>query len=712
MFEKSKWINYVIENNEKIKNYKPSPYIAKTFVLKEKPKRAILNICGYGEGAYYINGKVIPDSYRPTIPSLISKTIIYNSYDITEMLRDGKNRIGIVLGNYRCYQDCPMLSEPMSQKVILQLDINYRDGTDYVLVSDTSFKAFESPLLFSCTTFGEIYDSRKEISDWCDPNFDDSKWLNVSEASAPEGIFRKSDCPPVVKYDENKGIEILPGIFDFINTTSGYVRMKITGKYGNRIKLDYSERLTPDGQHVDMSTYLKEEKPYPDMYNSAEYILNGEKDKTFEALFSLHGYRYVEVTGEYDSIELTAVTAHTDITECSSFVSNNKVLNGIHRNCVRSIKTCCQGYWVDNPKRDAPWLGDEMLSAEAIAINFDSFAVSYENMMMSADLQNDYGTVPAILYSGRWAYDKFIGPEWTDGVVFHVPYYTYKYTGNRKIVDDMWDSMNLALDNFPRLGDGSYLINQKGTGDWNPIKGGCSLEVVMTVYYRLSALMMAELADATGRDSSAYVELADKIKKDFRDKYIVDGKYKAEHISEYITAAYVGFLNAEETDATVEKIIEMVKADEMAITFGTHGNRMFYDLLSEHGYQQFVFDVLTNDKKLGFAQQVKDGMTTLAERYAYKTQSIMSLNHHYLSHVDTWFYKWIAGIKINGFGYDDVVIEPCFVNGIDLVKASLHGIKVEYDKTRIKIDSPYPFTLKLNNYEKHYDSGKYEESIN
>ena len=90
----------------------------------------------------------------------------------------------------------------------------------------------------------------------------------------------------------------------------------------------------------------------------------------------------------------------------------------------------------------------------------------------------------------------------------------------------------------------------------------------------------------------------------------------------------------------------------------------------------------------------------------------MSLNHHYLSHVDTWFYKWIAGIKINGFGYDDVVIEPCFVNGIDLVKASLHGIKVEYDKTRIKIDSPYPFTLKLNNYEKHYDSGKYEESIN
>ena len=711
MFENSKWISYSLEKDPTAKNSLPSPYIVKTFSLKEKPSKATLNICGYGEGAYYINGSLIPGSFRPTIPSLISKTVIYNSYDITEMLKNGKNRIGIILGNYRCYKECPMLPEPMTQKVILQLDISYADGTNYALVSDDSFKAFESPLLFSATTFGEIYDARKEIPDWCNPEFDDSKWLSVSVVSAPEGKFRKSDCPGVIKYDENKGVEILPGLFDFCNTTSGYVRMKISGKCGSRIKLDYSERLTPDGMHVDMSTYLKEEKPYPDMYNSAEYILNGENDKVFETLFALYGYRYVEVTGEYDNIELTAVTAHTDIIEDSSFISDNMILNGIHRNCVQSIKTCCQGYWVDNPKRDAPWLGDEMLSAEAIAIGFDSFEVSYENMMMAADLQNEYGTVPSILYSGKWAYDKFIGPEWTDGVLFHVPYYTYKYTGNRKIVDDMWDSMNLALDNFRRLGDGGYLLNQKGTGDWNPIKYGFSLEIVMTVYYRISALMMSELADATGRDSTRYSELAEKIKSEFRKKYIVDGEYKSEHISEYITAAYAGFLNEKETESAVKKIVEMVKADGMAITFGTHGNRMFYDLLSEHGYQQFVFDVLTNDEKLGFAQQVKDGMTTLAERYAYATQAIMSLNHHYLSHVDTWFFKWIAGIKINGFGYDNVLIEPSFVKGIDKVKANLHGIRVEYDKKQIKIDSPYPFTLKFKNFEKRCNAGKYEFSL-
>lgn len=709
MFEKSKWIGFeAADTSHKEKEYKPSAYIAKTFTLKAMPTKAVLNICGYGEGAYYLNGESIPDSFRPAIPSLISKTVIYNSYDVTKMLKKGNNRIGIILSNYRCFEYCLELTQPMRKEVILQLDITYADNTYETIVSDTSFKAFESPVLFTADTFGEIYDARKEIVDWCNPDFDDAKWYNVSEAPVPTGNFRKTDCPQMIKYDENKGVEILPGLFDFKVTTSGYVRMKITGKYGQRIKLNYSERLTPDEKHIDSSTFQKDKKPYPDMYNSSVYILNGEKNKVFEALFSIHGFRYVEVIGEYEDIELTAVTAHTNIVNDSLFVCDNKILNGIHRNCIRSIKTCCQGFWVDNPKRDAAWSGDEMLSAEAIAINFNSYSALYENMMMCKDLQNSNGIIPNMLYGGEWAYNGFIGPEWTDGVLFHVPYYAYKYTGNRKIVDDMWDCMNLAIDNFKNYGDGGYLLNKKGTGDWAPTKEGCSLEIVMTVYYRISALMMAELADATGRNSSEYYELAEKIKNDFRKKYVKNGVYCANHITEYITAAYVGFLEAEEKEKAVEKIINMLRDDNMSITFGTHGNRMIYDLLSECGYQQIIYDILTNDKELGFAQQVKDGLTTLPEKNLYASEPIMSLNHHFKSHVDTWFFKWVAGIKINGFGYDNIVIEPSFIDGINEIKARVHGITVCYNKETVKIQSPYKFTYKNGNKVLPCDAGSFE----
>lgn len=672
------------------------------------PINAVFNICGYGEGAYYINGDAIPDSFRPTVPSLITKTVIYNSYDVTSMLRMGKNRIGMILSNYRCFRSCTALPEPMTQKAVLQLDIRYSDNTVESVVSDSSFKAFESPVLFTENTFGEIYDARKEILDWCKPDFDDLQWYNVSETYAPTGKIRKSDCPQVIKYDENKGIEILPGVFDFVNTTSGYVRMKITGKSGQRIKLNYSERLTPEGNHVDCSAYQKDRKPYPDMYNSAEYILDGEKDKVFETLFALYGFRYVEVIGEYENIELTAVMAHTNIINDSLFVCNNRILNAIHRNCLRSIKTCCQGFWVDNPKRDAPWMGDEMLSAEAIAMNFDAYSTLYENMMMCKDLQNPDGILPNTLYAGKWAFERFLGPEWTDGVLFHVPYYTYKYSGNRKIVDDMWDSMNRALEGFRMFGDGGYLLNKKGTGDWNGIKSGCSLEIAMTAYYRLDAIMMAEMAEATGRNAAPYYELAENIRREFRTKYITDGMYKANHITEYILAAYVGFLDEEETQSAVKKIVQMVKDDNMAITFGTHGNRMFYDLLSKYGYQQFIFEVLTNDKELGFAQQVKDGLTTLAEKYMYASEPIMSLNHHYMSHVDTWFLKWVSGIKVDGFGYENLVIEPSFIEGVNEVKAEVHGIKVHYNGQKVKIESPYKFTFKNKCETIKCEPGSYE----
>lgn len=139
---------------------------------------------------------------------------------------------------------------------------------------------------------------------------------------------------------------------------------------------------------------------------------------------------------------------------------------------------------------------------------------------------------------------------------------------------------------------------------------------------------------------------------------------------------------------------------------------MFFDLLSKHGYQQFIYEVLMNDKVLGYAQQVKEGLKTLPEVFTYKTNPLMSYNHHFFSPVDVWFYKWVAGIKINGFGYDNVVIEPSFVNGVDNVKANLHGIKVEYNKNGIKIYSPYPFTLKLNGSEKKLSAGEYKELFN
>ena len=93
MFEKAKWIAKNVWDSwsePPIDNLPPSPYIARSFDISDKISEATLNICALGQGAYYINGKRIPDSYLPSHPSNYAKTIIYQSYDIKDKLKNGE----------------------------------------------------------------------------------------------------------------------------------------------------------------------------------------------------------------------------------------------------------------------------------------------------------------------------------------------------------------------------------------------------------------------------------------------------------------------------------------------------------------------------------------------------------------------------------------------------------------------------------------------
>ena len=140
MFENAKWIAknvWINWNFPGIDDMPPSPYLAKTFELKEKPQKAILNVCALGQGAYYFNGERIPDSYIPTHPSNYYKTVVYTSYDITDMTLVGKNRLGIMIGNNK-YADQRagfLLSYPKNKKVNNDIPTQYNNVTIVKLIS-------------------------------------------------------------------------------------------------------------------------------------------------------------------------------------------------------------------------------------------------------------------------------------------------------------------------------------------------------------------------------------------------------------------------------------------------------------------------------------------------------------------------------------------------------------------------------------------------
>lgn len=714
MFENSKWIGYASKNPGEDICTTPSPYIAKTFELHEKPTKAILNICGIGDAAYFLNGKRITDSLRPTYASHWNKTIIYNVYDVTNDLDAGRNRLGAILGNFRVNSGCSGFRMPLM--LIVELNIDYPDGNSETIVSDESFKGKDSPVIFTATCCGERQDARLEIAGWCDANFDDSGWDNVCLTSPPDGNFRTTDCPPKRVISERKFVEIEPKLFDCGITTAGYARMKITGKAGTLIKLNYSERLLPDGKHVDRSAYAKWK--YPDMYNSDEYILDGTPGKVFDQYMAFHGFRYVEVVGDYDEIELIAITEHTDFKENAHFECDNDIINKIHCACVNSVLTCCQDVFVDNPKRDAPWIGDTMLSSEVILSEFDSKRIMLENARHCHDSMNESNQIPYNVPSiAEWTFSKrFSGPDWGNSVVFQTVWWMYKYFGDLKPFMEFRGDLERSLEFFASISDEDGYIGdgEYATGDWSSLHS-CVRgrdDIMSNVYYKWDLDIMAELSEICGYDRTSYDQLAEKLRKAFRARYMPDGKFEEVSVSELITLAARGFFEENELPEIIERIVGHFRDDDYLLTFGVHGIKMMSELLCEHGYGQFLFDVLTNADGLGYAKNAVDGLTALTERFDYAREGcpddgMMSMNHHFFCMVDTYFYRRLAGIMINDFASGDIVISPLFVKGINKLNAKFCKIKLSYDEREVRISSPYSFRLILGGEIKNLAAGNY-----
>ncbi len=721
MFENAKWITKQSltkpwsdwtfpRHNDLI----PSPYLAKTFSLGKPIKKAHLHAVGYGQAVYFLNGERIPDCYLPTQPTDPALTVVYNTYDITNLLKQGNNRFGILLGNYDYHHKGAHRS---CMRAIAQIDIEYDDGTAEQICTNSSFRAATSPIIFTCKLFGENYDARLETEGWCDADFDDSGWENAIICSPPGGSYRENLCPPIRIIREVEGKEIAPKVFDFGTNTSGWVRIAVKGKEGSEIKILYSERLQSDGQSVNREG-LARWGSHTDIY-----ILSDKKEaQIWEQSTSYHGFRYVQIDGEYDEISVKAIVAFTDMPTVSSFWCDNEIVNCIHRASINSIQTNCHGVMTDCPHREQnPWTGDACASAQAVNLNFDAYDMFYEWMHHFRDNQTPEGRLCSLVPSLEdWPYNNAVGVDW-DSAMIHIPYYTFKYSGDRRIVDLVWDNMCKSLSYFESQCE-NYL-NHFVVGDW---KGEeelhherCNGAFVGSTFFHWDTLMVAEMARETGRDDTPFVELAARIKASYRSEYIKDGVLQSDYETAIALTACAGIYEKDEEEAEIARMEKMIRERGYRLSIGVWGARTVFEMLSRYGYDETVFRCLTNLDAPGYASVYRAGLDTLPEDFDFYDKlplfdnntlnpaDIPSLNHQYYSSIEAWFYQSLLGIKIEGVGYSNVIIEPKFVSGIHEVKGNCRGICVSYDDKAVEIDCPYPFIYRYKEQEKSCLAGKY-----
>ena len=232
--------------------------LRREFEIKPGLKRAILHVCGLGRYEMSLNGaKAGADLLSPGWTNY-RKTCLYDTYDVTAMLRTGRNVAGIFLGNgmYNVhggrYTKFTGSFGPLKAIALIRMD--YADGTTEWLSTDKS-GVLPGPITFSSPYGGEDYDARLEQKGWSEPDFPpDGAWKPAIVTDAPGGALKGLSCaaPPIRAFEVLRPVatrELKPGVtvYDLGQNAAIMPRVTLSGPAGSSVRIIPSELVNSTG---------------------------------------------------------------------------------------------------------------------------------------------------------------------------------------------------------------------------------------------------------------------------------------------------------------------------------------------------------------------------------------------------------------------------------------------------------------------------------
>ena len=695
----------------------PAPYLRKAFRLEKKPSAAELMICGLGFYELYLNGERLTKGPLAPYISAPDDLIYYDSYEVSEFLKEGENAVTVLLGNgmqnsFGGYVwDFEKAKWRGAPQMALRLEGHFAGGPELILESGTDFKAAPSPILLDELRCGEIYDARKEIPGVTEADFDDSAWVQAEEAPMPRGVPRLCSAPPIIISEERAPVEIIPYqegfVYDFGENLAGVCRMRIDGQAGQQVTLRYGELLEEGVPSFSNIYFHRLEK---EMVQECYYTCR-EGGQVYTPAFTYFGFRYVYVTGitkqQATASLLTFLVMHSELGERGEFTCSEPILNKLQRCTKNSTRANFYYFPTDCPHREKNgWTADAALSAEHMLLNF-SPEESYRQWLESIrEAQRADGALPGIVPTGGWGFDWGNGPAW-DAVLIDLPYFTWLYRGDKKILRENACAifrylyyLNQSLDN-----DGLLAL---GLGDWCAPEG-CEPEAIKAPLVVTDSIISMEIARKAARiyevlEMEAEREYADSLYRrlrcqirrrliDFRTM-IVAGNCQTSQAM----AIYYDVFEAGEKEKAFRHLKKLIEKKEYHMDVGVLGGRVIFHVLSGFGDCETAYRMIMNPTNPSYAEWIARGATSLWEDFEPAGGAVHSHNHHFWGDISAWFYRELAGIHINPFerDYKEVDIRPQFPERLNFVKAS-HRIDWEelavswerkQDKICLTIEAP------------------------
>ena len=653
----------------------PAPLIRKSFSISKPVEEVRFYGTGLGYFELHVNGERVGDEYfapnqtnydrRPNLKErgitdpFAEYLVMYLSYDLTDLVAEGENVFGVILGNG--FYDVVKHWSPMgygTPRFMGQVEITYKDGTTETIASDESWKIEKSAIVKDQIFYGEHYDARLEHDGWSEAGYDDSSWANVVSKPAPCGKLIPQNGPAdrILEVYEPVSIEKMDnGAFHvkFPLEVSGWINLK---------NLNLAE-----GQVVDIK-YLGESGN-----GGNSYTAKGTGDESYHARFTWFVFSEVEIYG-LDNLTAEQVEAHlvcSDVEKSGEFRTSNDLLNKINKIWQQSqIDNMHGSIASDCPHRErAPYTGDAQIVCVTVMHNFEAqqFYNKWLRDIRGAQLPNGY--VPN---GAPWQPGCGGGVGW--GAAMEIlPWEFYSHYGDVRVLEQNFNAMKnhvrwmLKWVN-PKTG---IMLSQEedqwlNLGEWIPPRELPRTDLVHTFFLWYCSDIVAKVADILGEDGSEFAALRDRTYDAFHKAFYDEKTGSYGNYGSNIFALQIG-VPAERHDKVVAALRANFTETNDHIDSGIIGTRYVFEILCANGLEDLAYKIMNQRDLPSFGYWVEQGSTTTWENWE-GTGGSGSHNHPMFGSGLSWFYRDLAGLRPTAPGYKSFEIKPVTPEGLDWVE--------------------------------------------
>ena len=655
----------------------PAPYLRREFTVDRPVAAARLYVTALGLYEMRLNGARAGDAVLAPGWTDYRQRIAYQTYDVTGLLRPGSNVLGAILadGWYSGFIGFDAKragglygTEP---ELLAQLLVRFAGGGETWVLTDSEWRVSSGAIRHADLLMGERHEQALEPEGWDRPGFDARGWSTVVRRDRDSVPLVADPGPPVRVTQELPARSVQRDaagrfIADFGQNLTGWLRLQVPGPGTACVRIRHAEVLDGDGAL------------YTDNLRTSrqtDEFVTGGGPAVAEPRFTLHGFRYAEISGYPGELPADAVTArvvHSDIAPAGAFESSAGWLNQLFANIDWGQRGNFISVPTDCPQRDERlgWLGDAQIFARTACYNRDVAAFFAKWLDDVADAQHPSGAFPDI--APRLNLDWAGAPAWGDAGVI-VPWTIWKMYGDPAVLDRMYPAMTAWMEFIERGNPGYLRARELGNcyNDWlAPGDDGTAPELLASAYWAYDAALMAEIAEVTGREAEAagYRALWSKIATAFADGFVGgDGRIACDTQTAYVLALHMNLVPDELREAAAGWLRAAVDRADGRLTTGFVGVGYLLPVLSSTGGLADAYRLLGAEGLPSWRYMVDQGATTVWERWdgwtadrGFQSAWMNSFNHYALGAVGEWLYRFVLGLEQapESAGFGRLVVRP------------------------------------------------------